>query len=163
MKFMSLGTALFLTTCARTASPDNSLVSNGAVSDHNVISHQRLADRFHPFGRCIYLGKSLPMDQAIARKILGTHAPVCASHAKIINIAAPDKIDETPVASDEWPGGDISLTRKGEPCLIHADLREESGALMFATDSEIGMVCVSVEFIHKDVIWHSDLVFMLAR
>jgi hypothetical protein len=152
--------ALVTVACAKPAHQ----ITKAKTPTQTVISHDRLADPFHPFGRCVYLGKSLPLTQSMAQTILQAHAPACADNVTIVNVAGLDNENVTPTSSDQWPGGDISLRKKGEPCLIHADLRNESGALMFATDAEIGLVCVSVEFLRsKETVWHADLVFMLAR
>jgi len=127
----------------------------------NVIAHERLGDPYHPYGSCIYLGKAQRLDQQLAAQLLATFAPDCARESTIVNVAPAEKLDLTPVASGEWPGGDIAS--RGRSCVIHADLRTESGALVFANAGTIGLVCVSVENLKKAQVWHADLVFMLER
>ncbi len=107
----------------------------------------------------MYLGESLPLDPLLAKRLLSDIAPGCAQNATITNVSA--RGDATPVVSADWPGGNIPF--RNDACLIQADLRTEHGALVFSHDGEIGLVCVSVEYIRSVSQWHADLVFMVAR
>ncbi len=151
MRILSTLPVLAVAACAATAR--RSALVDMSVS--SVTSHERLDGA----SRCIYLGKSLPLDPLLAQRLLSDIAPGCTQHATITNVSA--RGDATPVVSADWPGGNIPM--RNNACLIQADLRTEYGALVFSHDGEIGLVCVSVEYIRSAPQWHADLVFMVAR